>query len=366
MNIGTIIKKLRRERDMTQDQIAEYVNVTAQAVSRWETGASLPDITQVPVLANVFGVSTDHLLGVDVTKNEERIAEIVCSADDYSERGLQVEAVKILREALKEFPTSYKIMANFMDALWYCKDSFTPDVADIVGYSSKESLLDEVIAIGEKILTECTDDSIRHSTIQILCYTYPQRGAKDKAIALAEKMPNSVCSSDALLSHIYEGDEKLAHKQSTMLRDLDFMMQDIMHRSNDPKIILKALDLAKLMIEDENYGFLRCRIVDVCEKLADIYLKENDIQSVIKYVRIAAHHAVIFDGENCAGSGGCTEKEYTSLLFKGQQFGYYSTSSPKNFSQQLLDEIRESKWDAVRTELSEIEMMLIPHARTEA
>ena len=66
MNIGTVIKKLRQERGMVQEQVAEYLNVSTQAVSRWETGSALPDITQVPALANLFNCSADILLGVDV------------------------------------------------------------------------------------------------------------------------------------------------------------------------------------------------------------------------------------------------------------------------------------------------------------
>ena len=76
MTIGTTIKALRRERDITQEQLAEYLNVSAQAVSQWETDRTAPDISQLPVLANIFGVTTDRLLGVDITKANEKIKAI--------------------------------------------------------------------------------------------------------------------------------------------------------------------------------------------------------------------------------------------------------------------------------------------------
>ena len=59
--IGNNIAKWRKEKGMTQDQLAEQLSVSAQAVSKWENGVSLPDITLVPKLAEIFQVSIDQL-----------------------------------------------------------------------------------------------------------------------------------------------------------------------------------------------------------------------------------------------------------------------------------------------------------------
>ena len=64
MNFGETIKKLRKQKDMTQEQLAEYLNISPQAISRWEINSTLPDITLIPMLANIFDVTTDMLLGV--------------------------------------------------------------------------------------------------------------------------------------------------------------------------------------------------------------------------------------------------------------------------------------------------------------
>ncbi len=61
--IGENIKKLRRSKGITQEQLAEVLNVTNAAVSKWERGGSLPDITLLLPLAEYFGVSVDELLG---------------------------------------------------------------------------------------------------------------------------------------------------------------------------------------------------------------------------------------------------------------------------------------------------------------
>lgn len=66
--IGKRIQALRKERGMTQKQLADAVGVTPQAVSKWETDESCPDITALPLLAGTLGVSVDALLGADTAK----------------------------------------------------------------------------------------------------------------------------------------------------------------------------------------------------------------------------------------------------------------------------------------------------------
>lgn len=60
--VGKRIAMLRKEKELSQEQLAERVHVTSQAVSKWETGKSLPDTATLPLLANVFGHSIDSLL----------------------------------------------------------------------------------------------------------------------------------------------------------------------------------------------------------------------------------------------------------------------------------------------------------------
>jgi transcriptional regulator with XRE-family HTH domain len=72
LTIGQTIKKLRKEHNLTQEKLAEQLHVTFQAVSKWENGTGLPDISQVVPLAKVFGVSTDILFGAYVTIDNEK------------------------------------------------------------------------------------------------------------------------------------------------------------------------------------------------------------------------------------------------------------------------------------------------------
>ncbi len=66
-NIGVKIAELRREHNMKQDELAEMLGVTPQAVSKWENGASMPDISLLPKIARIFGVTIDELFGADNT-----------------------------------------------------------------------------------------------------------------------------------------------------------------------------------------------------------------------------------------------------------------------------------------------------------
>lgn len=64
LTLGKRILYHRKRLGLTQDQLAEKMGVTAQAVSKWEHDLSCPDVTAVPRLAELFGISTDELLGV--------------------------------------------------------------------------------------------------------------------------------------------------------------------------------------------------------------------------------------------------------------------------------------------------------------
>ena len=72
-HIGIKIKELRKKKDMTQEKLAEYLNVSFQAVSKWETGAASPDLSMIVPLARLLDVTTDELFGVD--SNEELLRQ---------------------------------------------------------------------------------------------------------------------------------------------------------------------------------------------------------------------------------------------------------------------------------------------------
>ncbi|MDR0937066.1 MAG: helix-turn-helix domain-containing protein [Oscillospiraceae bacterium] len=110
MEIGKIIKNLRREREFTQEELAELLGVTSQAVSKWESGAGLPDISQVIPLASIFGVSIDALFGTSGATDDEAVDALIQAAVETARRGSLIEAVYSYREMLKKYPTNLKAL----------------------------------------------------------------------------------------------------------------------------------------------------------------------------------------------------------------------------------------------------------------
>lgn len=66
-NIGLKISELRKNNNMTQMELADKMNISFQAVSNWERGNSMPDISKLPELAEIFGVSVDEIIGTKST-----------------------------------------------------------------------------------------------------------------------------------------------------------------------------------------------------------------------------------------------------------------------------------------------------------
>ena len=87
--LGKRISALRKAKKMTQDQLADQLSVTAQAVSKWENDQSFPDITMLPRLAEIFGCTTDELLGIGQSQKVYE-AEVVTGEDMAKEDGLHI------------------------------------------------------------------------------------------------------------------------------------------------------------------------------------------------------------------------------------------------------------------------------------
>ena len=75
MTFGEKLQGLRQKAGMSQDALAEKLNVSRQAVSRWERDETMPETEKVILLAELFGVTTDYLLRPDQERREEQRAE---------------------------------------------------------------------------------------------------------------------------------------------------------------------------------------------------------------------------------------------------------------------------------------------------
>ena len=151
MSIGTNIKSLRQQKSVTQEQLAEAMNVTCAAVSKWERGETFPDITLLQPLAYYFGVSIDELMGYSIHKIEQSIADLleryrVLYRSDFA------AARELIVKAHADYPNDYRIMHCYM---WNLGGDYADnDLAVLLEHR------DEFLDICRKIDEGCRDHLI--------------------------------------------------------------------------------------------------------------------------------------------------------------------------------------------------------------
>ena len=120
-HIGEKIKELRRKNDMTQEKLADYLNVTYQTVSKWETGITNPDLSLIVPLARLFKVTTDELLGMEEAISDARRLELEKQYDETTKASGDVKKrYEIAKTAVEEYPGDF----NYLYWLANAKDSY--------------------------------------------------------------------------------------------------------------------------------------------------------------------------------------------------------------------------------------------------
>ena len=170
MNIGNKIRELRKQRGITQEQLAESIGISFQAVSKWENNIALPDITLVPVLASYFGVSMDELFDFNLKKIEHAVRIITEKAYQYRESN-PAESRRILEEGLKKYPENDILLNNLLYVLDY---SVKPD---------------ETIAIASKLIEKTNQNDVKYDALRFLAYAYKAKEDLESAEAAIEQIP---------------------------------------------------------------------------------------------------------------------------------------------------------------------------------
>jgi len=114
-SIGKIIRKIRKEKNLTQEELAEQLYVTSQAVSKWENETGLPDISQIVPLCRVLEVSADELFGILGTNADEEVERFLKETEAYSNSKVEDEekydnVYKMCLEQLKLYPNNTKLL----------------------------------------------------------------------------------------------------------------------------------------------------------------------------------------------------------------------------------------------------------------
>ena len=218
LKIGEKIKELRKAQNITQEKLAEYLNISYQAISKWENGLALPDITLIPSLSNFFGVSADYLLGITLDEREMEAQKYIDQAEQYSHTGELNRGIKVIREALQSYPNNHRLLSMLVQYLFgmYCVDHNA-------GYA------EELIQTAELLLSDCTDENIRIPTLELLAYTYNHSEQQEKAIETANRLPAVFTNRDQVLSNIIMPmSERKKKKQECLFAGFEVLINDVL------------------------------------------------------------------------------------------------------------------------------------------
>lgn len=345
MSFGTIIKKLRRSANMTQEQLAEMLSISSQAVSRWENGAAMPDISLLPVLSNIFGVSSDELLEINVERNNEIIQGLLASARQAAYNGDFEKSMDILRSAYCQYPRSYKIMAELAKA--------------IICVNSRNGIkdYDEAVRLCENILENCTDSMIRYNALDLLGTAYGYADKKEEMLKVAEQMPPfEFCREAFMLYHITNGNERLTERQAYLSALVTQLVESMVlisghckesgeyvYSDDDKiKILSQTVDIVDTLYPDGDYQYKAQYVEQICYLLIGIYVKNNDFENVLYWIERASDCIICFDTY-------AFDAEHISPVFRGYSDGGWIPENGKNHSAEFLEYLSNAKFDKVRS-----------------
>ena len=167
------LKKYRMIKNLTQEEVAEYLGITAQSVSKWERGESYPDITFLPALANIFETSVDLLIGMDTIRAEETRYNIHKKAIEYQRSGNYDMAEKTYRDALLIYPNKPGMILGLASTL------------------ALKGSTEEAIELMERGLPLSINEKQKSTIRATLCFLYLKVGREDKANRLASELPHT-------------------------------------------------------------------------------------------------------------------------------------------------------------------------------
>ncbi|MBO5273853.1 MAG: helix-turn-helix transcriptional regulator [Clostridia bacterium] len=249
LNLGIKIKELRRRDGRTQDNLAEALGVTAQAVSRWESGGSYPDMEMIPAIANYFHISIDELFGYHDDREEKIKSILENAAKILTKQGFTMyqgslkedveECITMLRSAAEEFPNEPKILSKLVQALqmwgWNKygakghRDDSSGIIEDDVDYNSQNIYWQEAVRVSEKLLKLNLSSEEREIAIRQIVPLYCRMGEYEKAKALANEQNSILISKEVLLPKATVGEERARYQGErimALLSNLHFAISE--------------------------------------------------------------------------------------------------------------------------------------------
>ena len=361
LNLGKKIRELRWRDGRTQDNLAEALGVTAQAVSRWEQSGSYPDMEMIPAIANYFHISIDELFGYH-DEREEKIKSILEKATKIlTKQGFTMykgslsedveECIDMLRAASEEFPNEPKILLKLAQALvmwgWnqygakgHASDSFGI-IEDDIDYNSKNIYWQEAVRVYEKLLKSNPSSEERKIAIRGITPLYCRMGEYEKAKALANNQNALVICKEVLLPLATVGEEKARYQGErimALLSNLRLAISEavatrpaISSSEYGRQILLAVIQLYETVFIDGRCGFWHWDIGHLYLTLAQ-YEMDNDgsMEKVLHYFDKGFDHC----------------KEYNRIYNEGEyQYSAPLISALPKINKGYLEPIGDDFWE---------------------
>ena len=220
INIGNKIRELRKKKGITQEALASVLSVSPQAISKWESGLTYPDMEMIPIIAGYFEVSMDILFDYDVREMKAKIQRIIDDAWDYLFDDT-TKCIEIIRSALQEYPGNEELLSALLNAYEY-------DLRD----KGNTSRLDEMIELSQKIITE-SNDFIRVCNVKdIQAAAYLKKGDYEKSKTVLETLPRKFGLRDGAFAFHLSGRDKLNGAVMSRCHHLECLYQACMEEGN--------------------------------------------------------------------------------------------------------------------------------------
>lgn len=194
------LKELRSQKNISQEKLAQYLNVSFQAVSKWENGNSYPDITLLPDIARFFGITVDELLCVEKLDEDKLFKKYSEKAGELFRIGKRDEALAVWQEAYRQMPNNIDVKEMLMSSY------FDTD---------KDKYFREFIELATDIYNcdaegQACNMYYKGQAISQLARCYAERGDMEAAQKWALKSVPIFDSSEVISALIDKGDDLLS------------------------------------------------------------------------------------------------------------------------------------------------------------
>lgn len=295
MEIGKRIYELRKAKGMTQEQLAEAVGVSVPAVSKWETGNSLPDITMLSPVARMLGTSVDYLLAYTMELTEEETEALYKEIKAECDRNGFRKGMDFAFSLLKQYPGSdflkLKIAMGTINLSYSMDDGYREE--------EYERLCEKSIKLLES-LTNSANPEIGFAAKFALASRYLTDQKLKEAEELLNSLPKTEYSAKRLWPSLYAGKEEyeksLGAAEQNLLWDIRNVLTDIMSMYT---VRVKQEDYKAALFLAENYNQVRKlygkHMPSGADMFVNIYLKLNDMENALKWFRIYVEEIIALD-----------------------------------------------------------------------